>query len=106
MCVTAAARGALACGGLGALRLRRLGPHTRRARGAAAAHLEVARAEGYEDGVAAATLAAREDMERDRAMMTALAAELKAGGAIDRAALAAADPCAAMLHPARLHICP
>ncbi|MBY0301998.1 MULTISPECIES: FliH/SctL family protein [Sphingomonas] len=50
--------------------------------------VEVARAEGYEDGVAAATLAAREDMERDRAMMTALAAELKAGGAIDRAALA------------------
>ncbi|WP_288458045.1 FliH/SctL family protein [uncultured Sphingomonas sp.] len=50
--------------------------------------VEVARAEGYEDGVAAATLAAREEAERDRALMAALAAELKAGGAIDRAALA------------------
>ncbi|MEH3100120.1 FliH/SctL family protein [Sphingomonas adhaesiva] len=50
--------------------------------------LEVARAEGYEDGIAAATLAARADAERDRAMLDTLVMELKAGGAIDRAALA------------------
>ncbi len=50
--------------------------------------LEVARAEGYEDGVAAATLAARAEVERDRAMLDTLVMELKAGGAIDRAALA------------------
>ncbi|MEH3045767.1 FliH/SctL family protein [Sphingomonas adhaesiva] len=50
--------------------------------------LETARAEGYEDGVAAATLAARAEAERDRAMLDTLVMELKAGGAIDRGALA------------------
>lgn len=50
--------------------------------------LETARAEGYEDGVAAATLAARAEAERDRAMLDTLTMELKAGGAIDRVALA------------------
>ncbi|WP_375249606.1 FliH/SctL family protein [Sphingomonas sp.] len=51
--------------------------------------LELARAEGYEDGVAAATVAARDAAERDRMLLTTLGAALKAGGAIDRDALAA-----------------
>lgn len=52
--------------------------------------LEAARTAGYEDGIAAATLAARAEAERDRALLGAIAASLKTGGAVDRDRLAQA----------------
>lgn len=52
--------------------------------------LEAARTAGYEDGIAAATLASRAEVERDRALVDAIAAALKTGGAVDRDQLAQA----------------
>lgn len=50
--------------------------------------VEAARAEGYEEGFAAATHAAQAEAARDRGLLDGVAAQLRAGGAIDRAALA------------------
>jgi flagellar assembly protein FliH len=50
--------------------------------------VEAARTAAYEEGYAAAMLAAREEAERDRALLAGLTDALKAGGAIDRDQLA------------------
>ncbi|MBW6528450.1 flagellar assembly protein FliH [Sphingomonas sp. RHCKR7] len=52
--------------------------------------VEAARAEGYEEGFAAAAHAAQAEATRDRALLDGVAAQLRGGGAIDRAALAEA----------------
>lgn len=52
--------------------------------------IEAARAEGYEEGIAAATRAAQAAAERDQAILDAIAMEIRGGGAVDRAALATA----------------
>lgn len=54
------------------------------------AQIEAARAEGYEEGVAAAAEAVRGEAERDRALLDTIAREIRGGRAIDRDALATA----------------